>query len=51
MNFFITKGSGESNLRCYKNETTSFDAATVNAGLGNIRTKPDGCFKNYCYGF
>uniref|UniRef100_A0A6C0AZT3 arginine decarboxylase n=1 Tax=viral metagenome TaxID=1070528 RepID=A0A6C0AZT3_9ZZZZ len=34
--YFITKGSGESNLQNSKNETTSYDDAVVNAGIGNI---------------
>jgi arginine decarboxylase len=34
--YFITRGSGESNLYCSKNETTSYDDAVVNAGIGNI---------------
>ena len=36
MNYFITKGVGESNLSCSKNETTSYDDAVVNAGIGNV---------------
>ena len=34
--YFITKGSGQSNLICAKNETTSYDDALVNAGIGNV---------------
>ena len=36
-NYFITKGIGESNLKsnAVLNETTSFDDALVNAGIGN----------------
>ena len=34
--YFITKGSGQSNLNCSKNETTSYDDALVHAGIGNI---------------
>ena len=35
-NYFITKGSGESNLNSLNNETTSYDAALVNSGIGNV---------------
>ena len=36
MDYFITKGIGESNLKSdSSNETTSFDDALVNAGIGN----------------
>ena len=34
--YFVTKGTGQSNLACSKNETTSYDDALVNAGIGNI---------------
>ena len=34
--YFITKGTGESNLSCSKNETTSYDDALVNARIGNV---------------
>lgn len=34
--YFITKGTGQSNLSCSKNETTSYDDALVNAGIGNV---------------
>jgi len=36
MNYFITTGSGESDLKSSHNETGSFDAALVNAGLTNV---------------
>jgi arginine decarboxylase len=35
-NYFITNGSGESNLSRSKNHTTSYDDAVVNAGIGNV---------------
>jgi len=36
MDYFITKGIGESNLKSdSSNETTTFDDALVNAGIGN----------------
>jgi arginine decarboxylase len=34
--YFLTVGSGESNLKSKSNETTSFDAALVDAGIGNV---------------
>jgi arginine decarboxylase len=34
--YFLTKGSGQSQLNSVKNHTTSFDDALVNAGIGNI---------------
>ena len=34
--YFLTVGSGESNLKSGSNETTSFDAALVDAGIGNV---------------
>ena len=36
INYFITKGTGESNIKSNSsNETTSFDDALVNGGIGN----------------
>ena len=34
--YFLTVGAGESNLKSGSNETTSFDAALVDAGIGNV---------------
>ena len=34
--YFITKGSGQSNMTSEKNETTCYDDALVNAGIGDI---------------
>jgi pyruvoyl-dependent arginine decarboxylase len=35
-NYFITTGSGQSNLKSNDNETTSYDDAVVNARIGNV---------------
>jgi pyruvoyl-dependent arginine decarboxylase len=36
MEYFLTSGSGESNLSSASNETTSFDAALVDAGIPDV---------------